>query len=397
MATRRIAVEQVRDRSISHAHARSALQPMHGFLKRIPFFSDECPHWVNHNLVHQQRIEGGLMIEREIQALSERREGLLVEVGRFVIENGFTLQRQRLVQDPHGILLTMVVRGPRRGKHALESALDAYDRIISFEVAPHVEGEQRPHFAASRKVPNYVPAARPEPPPEPATEPARTAATDTVVPPAIPAVAFDEVAPARLTAAPATAPAPAIAASPPARPQPDFEFILPEAPRAPPAPPPVVEVPFVELVALEPDQAAIDKVLSKLDTEYPQIMTRLLTLARSVPEGAREPSLRVAGQRIGRSVFEREHAQTGTLGLDAAIEQIGLPALRALVEIDLDGRQVHIHHSPLCAEDGHSGCAFFSGFLEGLLAPTLASSEMTIFPVCCCSYGADDCVLALSD
>ena len=98
------------------------------------------------------------MIELEIQALSERREGLLIEVGRMAVANGFTLQRQRLIQDPHGILLTIVVRGPPRRKHALEAALEACDRIISFEVAAFVEGEQRPHFAASRKLPDYVPA-----------------------------------------------------------------------------------------------------------------------------------------------------------------------------------------------------------------------------------------------
>ena len=332
------------------------------------------------------------MIELEIQALSERREGLLVEVGHFVIENGFTLQRQRLVQDPNGILLTMVVRGPPRKKRALESALGTYERIISFELAPYVEGGQREHFAASRAMPDYVPAAMPKPQPEAETAPvARTGkiATPTAATRTTASAAFDQVAPARLGAAAVPTP---VSEAPP---EPDLEFILPEPRRAAPAPPPAQ--PFVELVALEPDQAAIDKVLSKLDTEYPQIMPRLLTLARSVAAGAREPSLRLAGQRMGRWVFEREHAQVGELDLNTAIERIGVPTLRALVEVEQDGGQVHIRNSPLCSEDGHSGCAFFSGLLEAVLEPALASSELTIFPVCCCSYGADDCVLALSD
>src|SRR6185312_13769115 len=99
---------------------------------RISLWAVEFRHAVTHNLVHQQRAQGGLMIELEIQALSERREGLLIEVGRMAVANGFTLQRQRLIQDPHGILLTIVVRGPPRKKRALEAALQAYDRIISF-------------------------------------------------------------------------------------------------------------------------------------------------------------------------------------------------------------------------------------------------------------------------
>src|SRR6185437_5410504 len=238
---------------------------------RISLWAVEFRHAVTHNLVHQQRAQGGLMIELEIQALSERREGLLIEVGRIAVANGFTLQRQRLVQDPHGILLTIVVRGPPRKKRALEAALEAYDRITSFDVAPFVESEQRPHFAASRApLLDYVPAPLPEPVAAVAVvETAKSAAT-----PAAATVAFDEIEPARLTVAPSPAP---LAASPPApatRPEPEFEFILPEPTRAPPAAPPVAEAPFVEIVPLEPDQAAVDKVLSKLATEYPQIMPR---------------------------------------------------------------------------------------------------------------------------
>ena len=333
------------------------------------------------------------MIELEIQTLSERRQGLLVEIGHFVIASGFTLQRQRLIQDPHGILLTMVVRGPARKKRALQAALDADERIISFQLMPFVEGAQKPHFAASRTLTSYVPPALPKPEPEPVAETKTITTPPTVVTLTTETVAFDQIAPTPLASAPVVTPAPARETTP----EPDLEFILPEPQRVPPAAPPVMEEPFVEQIPLEPDHAAIDKMLSTLDTEYPQIMPRLLTLARSVPDGAREPSLRLAGQRIGRWVFEREHAQAAPLDLNDAIEQIGIPTLRALVEIDQAGSQVHIRDSPLCREEGHSGCTFFSGFLEGVLGPVLASSEVMIFPVCCCSYGADDCVLALSD
>lgn len=338
------------------------------------------------------------MIELEFQILSERREGLLIEIGHLVVANGFTLQRQRLIKDPHGALLTIVVRGLRRKKRALEAAMEAYDRIISFEVEPYVEGEQRAHFAASRTQSNYVPAPLPDPEPEPPAEAAVVAAPKAAAAPAAVTVPFDQIEPARLTAAPAARPA--LAPTPPvarARREPELEFILPEPMHAPPAPAPVVEAPFVDLVPLEADEAAVEKVISKLATEYPQIMSRVLKLDQSVAEGARESSLRLAGQRIGSWVFEQEHAQAGNLDLNDAIEQIGVPALGALVKIEQEGSQLHIHHSPLCAEAGHSGCAFFSGFLEGVLGPVLASSELAIFPVCCCSYGADDCVLALSD
>ncbi|HWU78116.1 MAG TPA: hypothetical protein VN043_16580 [Rhodanobacter sp.] len=334
------------------------------------------------------------MIELEIQALSERREGLLIEVGRLVVANGFTLQRQRLVQDPHGTLLTIVVRGPPRKKRGLKAALEACDRIISFDVEPFVEGEQRPHFAASRTpLVGYVPAPLPAPVVE--------AAAVTTPKPAPAIVAFDEVEPASLFSASesATARAAAPAREPviksPAAPE--FEFILPEPSRPPVATAPVDEAPFVEVVPLEPDQVAVDKLHSKLTAEYPLIMPHLLAFDHSLAEGARESSLHLAGQHMGRWVFEREHAPLGKRDLNDALEQIGVPALSALAEIELEGSQLHIRHSPLCAEAGHSGCTFFSGFLEGLLGPALTSSELSIFAVCCRSYGADECVLALSN
>jgi hypothetical protein len=338
------------------------------------------------------------MIELEIQALSERREGLLMEVGRLVLASGFSLQRQRLVQDPHGILLTMVVRGPPRKKRALAAALDAHERIISFELEPVTEGEEREHFAASRAPSAYVPPVLPVAPtvPEAAlpAAPTRPAAATT---PAAPA--FDEVAPVRL-ATPTAIPAPTVptvAARP--TPEPDLEFILPQPAPAPASSTPAAEpeVPFVELVPLEPDQVAVDKLLARLDTEYPQIMPRLQQLDRAVAEAAREPTLALAGRRTGAWFAQREPVAGGQLGLEQAITQLGLPALRALVEAEQDGSQLHIRHSPLCGEAGHSGCVFFSGFLEGLLAPVLGGRELSIFAVCCRSYGADDCVLALSD
>jgi len=321
------------------------------------------------------------MIELEIQGLSENREGLLVEVGRFVLDNGFTLLRQRLVQDHHGILLTMIVQGPSRKRRALEAALDTYERFISVKVLPCVEGEPRPHFAASRKLAE----------PAVVVPPAATVRAAVPTPAAVAAERAGSIAPVAT---------PAVAMAPPPEPpaEPEFEFILP-TPRAPaPAPAvPVVAAPFVEPVPLEADEAAVEKLLQSLEYDYPRIVPQLLALAHSVAAGARESSLALAGQRTGAWVFACEYALDGGLDLREAIEHIGAPALRALVEVDQQGGQLHIHDSPLCAEDGRSGCSFFSGFLEGLLGPAIAPGRLSIFPVCCRSYGADECVLAISD
>jgi hypothetical protein len=333
------------------------------------------------------------MIELEIQGLSQSREGLLIEVGRFILASGFTLQRQRLVQDPHGVLLTMVVRGPSRKKRALEAALEGYDRLISFNISPFVDGESKPHFAESVKRAPYLP------PPAPAPVLAEVAVVGTTTTPrasssAGPFTSAFTVAPIAVRPKQTEA----LQTVPTLPWEPDFEFIQP-TPRAP-APPSIAPVevkPFVDVVALGPDEAAVDKALQSLEHDYPKIMPKLLALGDSVPEGARESSLALAGQRVGGWVFDREYALDVGLTLGDALEHIGTPALRALVEVDQQGGQLHILDSGLCSNDGHSGCSFFSGFLEGLLGPVIAPGSLSIFPVCCRSYGADECVLAISD
>lgn len=320
------------------------------------------------------------MIELEIHGLAQDREGLLIEVGRLVMAHGFTLQRQRLLQDPHGTLLTMVVRGPSRARKPLEAALDAYDRLVSFRMFPFVDGASPPHFAASLPRVAYVP---PPAPPVAATPQPPDAAPATR-PPVMPAKLVEAV----VAAESASVPAPAA--------EPEFEFILP-TPRPPAPPAAVAATAFVERVPMGPDEAAVEKMLRALEYEYPKILPQLLALQDAVVEAARESSLALAGQRTGSWLFQREYALDDGLDLPGAIERIGVPALHALVEVNQQGTQLHIQHSPLCSEDGQSGCSFFSGFLEGLLGPAIAPGNLSIFPVCCRSYGADACVLDLSD
>lgn len=75
------------------------------------------------------------MIELEFQILSDRREGLLVELGRLVVASGYTLLRQRLSQDHRGTWLIMLVRGPSERQLALEEGLATHNRVLSFEAA----------------------------------------------------------------------------------------------------------------------------------------------------------------------------------------------------------------------------------------------------------------------
>ena len=82
------------------------------------------------------------MAELEVRVVSERREGLLVELGRVVTEYGHVLVRQRLVPDAQGACLTLILRGPHERQLALEEALVTHPRVLSFE-------SSRPQLAAA--------------------------------------------------------------------------------------------------------------------------------------------------------------------------------------------------------------------------------------------------------
>jgi hypothetical protein len=259
------------------------------------------------------------MIELEMQILSDRREGLLVELGRLVVANGFTLLRQRLSQDGRGTWLVMLVRGPAERQLALEEALATHSRVLSFEGGLASEGGNR-----------LVP-------------PAGTAAKSS------------------------SAPEPVAAAPEPA------------APSAP------------------PDVHQVEGVLPQLARDYPRIYPWLHTLERNVSAEAREASLQLAGRRTGAWVYKRDYAMGAKLGLADAIKRIALPALRELALIELRDGQLHIQNSPICQPGGHSGCRFYSGYIEGVLGGSVAPQSVFVRSLYCRSRGAASCILEISN
>ncbi|GAA5067733.1 hypothetical protein GCM10025759_02710 [Lysobacter panacisoli] len=75
------------------------------------------------------------MVDVEFRVVSDRREGLLLALGQTVIANGFTLLRQRMAGDSDGVVLTMLVRGPRTSLPPLEECLGTHPLVRSFEAS----------------------------------------------------------------------------------------------------------------------------------------------------------------------------------------------------------------------------------------------------------------------
>ena len=100
-----------------------------------------------------------MLQELEIQVLSDRREGLLIELGKIVIAHGYALLRQRMTHGSQGVQLTLFVRGDADQQLILEDALNSHPRVLGIEVGTP---EHSPH-TASAPVSSNAPPPSPSP------------------------------------------------------------------------------------------------------------------------------------------------------------------------------------------------------------------------------------------
>jgi predicted hydrocarbon binding protein len=249
------------------------------------------------------------MIELEIQVLSDRREGLVMELGQVITANHYALLRQRLTHDMRGAWLSMVVRGPSEQRFALEEMLGTHNRVLSFEAALC---EQATAIAVA---------------PPNAAEPAATA---------------------------------------------------------------------MQTAIATPDVAQIEQILPLLTQDFPRIYPGLAALENAVAESVREPSLLLAGRRLGAWLHKHAYADNIGLNLGDAIRSVAGPALRQLADIEQRGVHVHVLNSPLCAPWGRSGCKFYGGYVEGLLAMAVAGKKVRVRHLSCRSDGAAHCSVEIA-
>ncbi len=114
------------------------------------------------------------MADIEFRLVSDRREGLLLELGRLIVASGFTLQRQRMLRTEEGVVLTMVVRGPESSLLMLEDRLGSHPLVQSFESGP-VDPAQAAAASAAESRPRTAAEAAPADPSAP-PDPARVEA-----------------------------------------------------------------------------------------------------------------------------------------------------------------------------------------------------------------------------
>ena len=141
------------------------------------------------------------------------------------------------------------------------------------------------------------------------------------------------------------------------------------------------------------DSRRIEALVPQLTHAYPNIFVALLELERELPEAHRELALSELGHRIGAWVQARDFAGVETTSTCDAIRRIALPAMRQIVQAQLQGEALHVSDSPFCRRGEHGPCChFLRGMLGGLLAGS--AQPMHVVETRCRNDGADICAFA---
>lgn len=147
-----------------------------------------------------------------------------------------------------------------------------------------------------------------------------------------------------------------------------------------------------------PATARIEALLPQLARAYPNIFPALLPFERELPAEQREPTLFQMGERVGAWVYKRDYAMGGQLPLGDSLRRIVQPALRQLVNAEVQDATIRVGNSPFCNR-GEPGacCHFLRGMLGGLVGGKKGAGSVRVIESACRNIGADACVFAFQD
>lgn len=162
-------------------------------------------------------------------------------------------------------------------------------------------------------------------------------------------------------------------------------------------PSPAVER-VIENAVPAPDPQRVEVFLTMLAHDYPNVFSRALAFEHDLPAPHRESTARYAGSRLGAWIFKRDYALGARLGLADSIKHIALPAMRNLLQAELNGEGLRVKNSPFCKTGlyhGHS-CHFLRGCLEGLLNEPGHLGRPRVSETHCRNTGADVCTFTFA-
>ncbi|QWP77787.1 4-vinyl reductase [Lysobacter sp. K5869] len=155
--------------------------------------------------------------------------------------------------------------------------------------------------------------------------------------------------------------------------------------------PPVAPAPPMPAGAAPIDMQRVETLLPQLARNYPNILLQLVALERELPPAQREATLRYIGQRVGAWVYKRDFALGGQLPLGDSVRRIALPAMRQLVQAELQDDVLRVRNSPFCHRGEHGECChFLRGMLGGLLEGQ-HGGNVRVVESQCRNTGAETC------
>lgn len=160
------------------------------------------------------------------------------------------------------------------------------------------------------------------------------------------------------------------------------------------SPPPAASTPPLAptpATAAPIDVQRVETLLPQLARNYPNILLQLVALERELPPAQREATLRYIGQRVGAWVYKRDFALGGQLPLADSVRRIALPAMRQLVQAELQDDVLRVRNSPFCHRGEHGECChFLRGMLGGLLEGQ-HGGNVRVVESQCRNTGAETC------
>lgn len=136
----------------------------------------------------------------------------------------------------------------------------------------------------------------------------------------------------------------------------------------------------------------VQALLPLLAREYPNIFVHLRALEYELAAEQYDATLEYIGRRVGAWVYKRDFALGGQLPPGEAIRRIALPAMRQVLDAELQGQQLHVTNSPFCGR-GRKGacCHFLGGMLAGLLDTAQGTNTFRVVEAQCRNAGAAAC------
>lgn len=149
-----------------------------------------------------------------------------------------------------------------------------------------------------------------------------------------------------------------------------------------------------EAQAEETESISMEPVAAKIAGAYPDVVSHVLELDRSLADEERDSVLMAVGKKTGAMVFDQRYAHIRIpASVTQALELVVLPALTPFSIATASKARLDVLVCPFCRNltSAVPQCHFLAGFIEGLLNAVPGLDELEVTEVLCRAGGDDTC------